>query len=189
MRGVSIIIAGTALAWAQPASADVVTDWWDVANRYYNAAQGMPGSLSPDVSRASTRTALAVFEAVNAIDRRYQSYLGFAAADPKASQDAAAATAAYKVLLHHYPANKAPLEEGYALSMAGVPETAAKQAGVQIGEQAAQAAIAAGGLDPAITQVPYRPRTVPGEWVATALPSLDSYWAAMKPWAMPSAEA
>ncbi len=189
MRGVSIIIAGTALAWAQPASADVVTDWWDVANRYYNAAQGMPGSLSPDVSRASTRTALAVFEAVNAIDRRYQSYLGFAATDPKASQDAAAATAAYKVLLHHYPANKAPLEEGYALSMAGVPDTAAKQAGVQIGEQAAQAAIAAGGLDPAITQVPYRPRTVPGEWVATALPSLDSYWAAMKPWAMPSAEA
>jgi hypothetical protein len=189
MRGVTVLLAGVALAWAQPASADTVTDWWDVANRYYNAAQGMPGSLSPDVSRASTRTALAVFEAVNAIDRRYQSYLGFAAADPKASQDAAAATAAYKVLLHHYPANKGPLEESYALSMAGIPDTPSKQSGVEIGERAAQAAIAAGGIDPAVTQVPYRPRTVPGEWVATGLPSLDPYWAAMKPWVIPSVDA
>ncbi len=188
MRAFSILIAGTALLWAQPASADVVTDWWDVANRYYNAAQGAPGPLTPDTARASTRTALAMFEAVNAIDRRYQSYLDVPAADPKASMDAAAATAAYKVLLHHYPANKAPLEESYTLSMAEIPDTAAKAAGVAIGEQAAVAAIAAGGLDTAIVQAPYRPRTVPGEWVATALPSLDAYWPAMKPWVISSAD-
>src|SRR5688572_7610954 len=132
MRAFSILIAGTALLWAQPASADVVTDWWDVANRYYNAAQGAPGPLSPDTARASTRTALAMFEAVNAIDRRYQSYLGVPVADPSASQEAAAATAAYKVLLHHYPANKAPLEEGYTLSMAGIADAPAKSAGMRI---------------------------------------------------------
>ena len=189
MRVASILLAGAALCWAQPASADVVTDWWDVANRYYNAAQGSPGPLSPDTARASTRTALAMFEAVNAIDRRYQSYLGFPAADRQASEDAAAAAAAYKVLLHHYPANKTPLEEGYALGMAGIPDTPAKQAGIRIGERAAEAAIAAGGLDLAIALVPYRPRTVPGEWVATGLPSLDPYWAAMKPWVIPSADA
>ena len=189
MRSASIAIAAVALAHAQPASADVVTDWWDVANRYYNAAQGAPGPLSPDTARASTRAALAVFEAVNAIDRRYQSYLNFPAGDPSASQDAAAATAAFRVLLHHYPANKAPLEEGYALSMAGIADTAAKSAGVAIGERAAQMAIAAGGLDPAINTAPYRPRAVPGEWVATALPSLDTYWPAMKPWVIASADA
>ena len=189
MRAFSIMLAGAALLSAQPASADVVTDWWDVANRYFNAGQGAPGPRSPDMERASTRTALAMFEAVNAIDRRYQSYLGVPAGDPSASQDAAAATAAFKVLLHHYPANKAPLEEGYALSMAGIADMAAKAAGVAIGEQAALAAIAAGGIDAAIVQAPYRPRTVPGEWVATALPSLDQYWPAMKPWVIPSAEA
>jgi hypothetical protein len=189
MRALTIVLAGAALVSAQPASADVVTDWWDVANRYFNAGQGAPGPRTPDMERASTRTALAMFEAANAIDRRYQSYLNLAAGDPKASQDAAAATAAYKVLLHHYPANKAPLEEGYTLGMAGIAETPGKAAGIRIGEQAAQAAIASGAIDPAVAQVPYRPRTVPGEWVATALPSLDAYWPAMKPWVAPSADA
>ena len=162
MRSVKLVLAGIAMVSAQPASADVVTDWWDVALRYFNAGQGAPGPRTPDMERASTRTALAMFEAVNAIDRRYHSYLNVPAADSSASQDAAAATAAFKVLLHHYPANKGPLEEGYTLSMAGIPDTPAKQSGVRIGEQAALAAIAAGGLDPAIAQVPYRPRAVPG---------------------------
>ena len=189
MRAISMAIATVAMAYAQPAWADVVTDWWDVADRYFNAGQGAPGPRTPDMERASTRTVLAMFEAVNAIDRRYQTYLGIPAVDPSASQEAAAATAAFKVLLHHYPANKAPLEEGYTLGMAGIRDTAAKAAGVAIGERAAQAAITAGGLDPAVAQVPYRSRTVPGEWVATALPSLDQYWPAMKPWVIPSADA
>lgn len=189
MRSLHMILAGVALVAAGPAQADTVTDWWDVANRYYNAAQGSPGPLSPDTARASTRAALAVFEAVNAIDRRYQSYLNLAAGDSTASQDAAAATAGFKVLLHHYPANKAALEESYALTMAGLADGPARQAGVLIGEQAAALANAAGGLDPSIVQTPYRPRTVLGEWVATALPSLDAYWPAMKPWVIASAEA
>ena len=189
MRSLSILAAGAAMLSAQPARADVVTDWWDVANRYFNAGQGAPGPRSPEMERATTRSALAVFEAVNAIDRRYQSHLNFPAGDPKASQEAAAATAAYKVLLHHYPANKAPLEEGYTLSMSGIPDSAAKAAGIAIGDQAAQAAIGASGVDPAFAMTPYRPRTVPGEWVATGLPSLDAYWAALKPWVIPSAEA
>ena len=71
------------------------------------------------MQRASARAALAMFEAVNAIDRRYESYLGFPAGDPKASQDAAAATAAYEVLLKHYPANKPVLDESYTMAMAG----------------------------------------------------------------------
>src|SRR5688500_19681206 len=90
MRAVKLTIGAMALMSAQAASADTVTDWWDVANRYYNAAQGAPGPLTPDTARASTRAALAMFEAVNAIDRRYQSYLDVPAADPKASLDAAA---------------------------------------------------------------------------------------------------
>lgn len=189
MRKTNLVLACSALAVASPARADIVTDWWDVANRYYNAAQGAPGPLSPDMARASTRTALAMFEAVNAIDRRYQSYLSLPAGDPKASQDAAAATAGFEVLLHHYPANKAALEEGYALTMAGLTDGPARQAGVLIGERAAALAIAAGGLDPAIVQVPYRPRSVAGGWVATALPSLDPYWQAMKPWVITSGDA
>ena len=169
---------------ATPASADTTADWWETAHRYWLASQGAPGPLSPDAVRGATRATLAMFEAVNAIDRRYQSYLGFPAADRTASQDAAAATAAYKVLLKHHPANKSALEESYTLSMAQIAEGPARDAGVAIGEKAAEAAINANGIDPAVVQRPYRPRTVPGEWVATALPSLEPYWGAFKPWAI-----
>jgi hypothetical protein len=173
-------IAG--LVSAQAASADTVTDWWEIASKFNQAQQAaaMPGP--PETQRAAARTALAMFEAVNAIDRRYESYLEFAPADPNASQDAAAATAAFKVLLQHFPQNKSHLEESYAMVMAALPDGAAKQAGVAVGEQAAAAAMAAGGIDPAVEQTPYRPRTKPGEWVGATPPSLEPYWLAFRPW-------
>jgi hypothetical protein len=171
-----------ALMVSQPASADTVTDWWEVASRYYFATQTSPAPTPPETQRASSRTALAMFEAVNAIDRRFESFLGFPAGDPAASQDAAAATAGFKVLLQHYPANKSTLEESYAMAMAAIPGGPAKEAGRLIGEKAAEAAVAANGIDPAIPQVPYRPRTAPGEWIGASLPTLEPYWAAFKPW-------
>jgi hypothetical protein len=167
---------------APPASADTVTDWWETTHRYWLASQGAPGPMSPDTVRAPTRATLAMFEAVNAIDRRYESHLGIPLADRTASQDAAAATAAFKVLLKHYPQNKAALEESYTLSMAAIAEGPAKQAGVAIGDQAAEAAMSAAGIDQAVAQKPYRPNSVPGQWVATGLPSLEPYWPALKPW-------
>lgn len=182
--------AATALVLgAQPAAADTVCDWMELANRLGAASQASPTPQTPDQVRATTRTALAMFEALNAIDRRYQSYLGFEPAGASASQDSAAATAAYHVLLHHYPAQKAAIEESYTLAMGGIAEGAAKEAGKALGEKAAKAAIAAGGIDPAVAQPPYRPRTSAGEWIGAALPSLEPYWAAFRPWAIPNPEA
>ena len=178
--------AFAALLIAQPAAADSVTDWWEVANRYYLAGQMSPGPRSPDAERAVSRASLAMFEAVNAIDRRYESYLGLPAADPAASQDAAAATAAYQMLLAHYPAHKSTLEESYTMAMAGVAEGPAKEAGKAIGEQAAKAAASARGIDPAVPQAPYRPLTAPGQWIGASPPSLEAYWGALTPWVIAS---
>jgi len=180
--------AVAALVFAQPAQADPVTDWWDFATRIAYSMQGS-GMRTPDQERATTRTALAMFEALNAIDRRYESYLDFPAGDSSASQDAAAVTAAYRVLVHHYPAQKAALDESYAIAMAEVRDERGREAGRLIGEAAATAAIAAGGIDPAIVQEPYRPRTAPGEWIATPLPQIEPYMSAYRPWVIPSAEA
>ncbi len=191
MMGKGIFLIGTAamsLA-ATPAQADTVTDWWETAHRYWLAGQGAPGPRSPDAERAATRATLSMFEAVNAIDRRYQTYLNFPQADRAASQDAAAATAAYKVLLKHYPANKAALEESYTLSMSQIGGGAAVAAGKAVGEKAAEAAMNANGMDPAIVQQPYRPVAPPGVWVATGLPTLEPYWPALKSWVMPSPDA
>ncbi|MGZ8349627.1 MAG: vanadium-dependent haloperoxidase [Allosphingosinicella sp.] len=184
-----VMVAAATLGFAQPASADIVCDWMDYANRLGAAQMAAPGPRTPDEQRATTRTALALFEALNAIDRRYRSHLGLEAGDPSASQEAAAATAAARVLAHHYPAQRTQIEESYALAMAGIVDEARREAGRAIGERAAESAIAAGGIDPAIAQLPYRPRTTPGEWIGASLPSLEPYWAAYRPWVIPSAEA
>ncbi len=176
--------AAAVISIPTPALADTVTDWWEIANKFNLAQQIASMPSPPEVQRASARAALAMFEAVNAIDRRYQTYLNFPVAEPTASQDAAAATAAFKVLLHHYPQNKSHLEEGYALAMAQIADGTAKQAGTVVGEQAAQAVMTAGGVDPEIEQQPYRPRTSPGEWIGASPPSTEPYWAAFKPWAI-----
>lgn len=186
---VSMVIAALAAMTASPALADSVTDWWEVSNRYYLSAQTGFGQRSADAERASARTALAMFEAANAIDRRYESHLGLPVANAAASQDAAVVTAAYKVLLRHYPAQKAGLDESYAMAMALIPDGAAKESGKAIGERAAEAASNVNGLDPASALLPYRPRTVPGEWIGAALPTTEPYWLALKPWAMATADA
>jgi len=178
--------AAAALAGAQPAAADTVSDWWEFAGRI---APYMASGNTPEQGRAVTRASLAMFEAVNAIDRRYESYLDFPAGDPAASQDAAAATAAYTVMLHHFPAQKTALDDSYAIAMAAITDEAAREAGRRIGEQAARAAIAAGGIDPALSATPYRPRTTPGVWVATQLPQIEGYAVTYRPWVMPAADA
>ena len=178
-----------ALMVAQPAAADTVTDWWGIANTFNFAQQASAMPAPPEAQRASARAALAMFEAVNAIDRRYQSYVNFPAADAGASQDSAAATAAFKVLLEHYPQNKSHLEESYALAMAQLAEGAAKQAGIAVGEQAAKAVMTLGAVDPAVEQPHYRPRTAPGEWIGASPPSTEPYWFAFKPWVIKSVDA
>ena len=179
-------VAAAALM-AAPAMADTVADWWDYAGRI--ASPLTAAAQTPEQSRALTRASLAMFEAVNAIDRRYQSYLNFPAGDPTASQDAAAATAAYRVLLAAFPNRKTALDDNYAITMAEIGDERAREAGRLIGEAAAKAAAAAGAIDPAIEQVPYRPRTAPGEWVATELPSIEPYFYAFRPWVIPSVDA
>ncbi|MEA3000754.1 MAG: hypothetical protein QOK17_2587 [Sphingomonadales bacterium] len=180
-------LAASMLVAAQPARADTVADWWDYAMKIGSPLTA--ASQTPDQARAVTRASLAMFEALDAIDRRYESYLGVPAGDPSASQDAAAATAAYTVLVQSFPALKTAIEESYQITMAEVPDGKAKEAGRAIGEAAGKAALQAGGLDPAIAQTPYRPRTSPGEWVATGLPSIDVWQIALKPWAIGSVDA
>lgn len=174
-----------ALAAPQPAAADTVSDWIEFTNRIQSPATGA-SKLSPraDVKHANARVALAMFEALNAIDRRYESVLGMPAGDPGASQEAAAVTAAVKVLLDHFPHKKVLIEESYAIAMNGIAAGAAREAGVRLGEQAAVLANAAGGIDPAIAAPPYKPHTTPGQWVPTDLPNVDSADLIYRPWAM-----
>ena len=187
-----LLAATTALAafGATPALADTVCEWMEFSQGIATAAAPPPGApRTPDHDRAGTQVALAMFEALNAIDGRYESYLKLPAADRRASQDVAAATAAYQVLLAHYPSQKSALEDNYAIALAAEPNAAARDTGKLIGEAAARAALNSGGIDPQVTQVPYLPRTQAGVWTSTALPVFEPFSIAFKPWILPRADA
>lgn len=171
------------IAAATPASADTICEWMDFSRKIETAAAPPPDApRTGEHDRTQTQVALAMFEALNAIDRRYETYLGLAPAHSKASPDAAAATAAYQVLLSHYPSQKTALQESYLLTMDTVADPAARAAGEKIGKAAAELALKAGLVDPAVEQIPYLPRAQPGVWVPTQLPVFAPYFLAQKPW-------
>jgi len=191
MRRLKSIAAIGCIMAATPAQADTICDWMEFSESVINAAEATfgPGDRTPEHGRALTQVALAMFEATNAIDRRYESYLKLDAGDPRASQSAAATTAAYRVLLTHFPGKRSDLDESYEIAMDGVADKTARESGRLIGEAAAKLALASGSIDPAIVQIPYRPRVQPGVWTATTLPVIQPYMIAFRPWVLASVDA
>lgn len=183
------LLASSTIFVAAPASADIICEWVDFAQAIQTAAA--PAATvprSPDHERAQTQVALAMFEALNAIDRHYETYLGMEPADSSASRDAAAATAAYEVLVAHFPGQKTALSESYQISLETVHDLRARDAGIAIGKLAASLAVKAGGIDPAAEQLPYLPRTQPGIWVPTQMPVIEPWFTAFKPWILDRAD-
>jgi hypothetical protein len=189
MRKFAALGVASALALTTaPASADVVCEWMDYAQNVTGAAPTPADApRTGEHDRAQTQAALAMFEALNAIDRRFETYVGMpAAAEPGASQEAAAATAAYRVLLAHFPAQKSSLDESWNVAMMGIADASAREKGKAIGEAAAKLALAAGGFADGVKPVPYRPRTAAGVWTATQLPVIQPYAATFRPWILPN---
>jgi hypothetical protein len=118
-------------------------------------------------ARLMAITQLAVFEAVNAVTGDYEPYLGTVGAAPDASADAAAVAAAYTVLKHYFPA-ALNLDAQYAMSLAAIPNGAAKSQGITTGQDAAAQMIAArvgDGSSPPQNSLPAS--TDPGVWQLT----------------------
>jgi len=183
----ALLCAG-ALALSAPARADIVCDWMELGTTVSEASATPAAPPAVESARADTHLALAMFEALNAIDRRYESWVKLAPAPKGASQNAAAATAAYQVLLHYYPGQKATLDDAYMVSMSLVPDEGSRAAGKAVGEAAAKAVLATGAADEKAAPVYYRPRTSPGVWVATQQPVLPLWLLTLKRWVLPAAD-
>ena len=177
---IAAALTSVALSWAIPARADIVIDWADFGKKVDAKAE----ENTPVTEAAQAQMALAMFEAANAIDHRYQSYLGIEPAAPGASEDAAIMAAAHAVLAACYPDSKKMIDENYAVAIEQVPDGPARQAGIAVGEAAAAKAMTHGAIDKGITQQPYRPMTSAGTWVSTQLPVFDPWFQALKPFAI-----
>jgi PAP2 superfamily len=168
-----------AVALTSSARGDVIMDWNAKAD-----AIGIEKQLSnvPN-GRGQAMLHVAMFEAVNAIDRRYAPYKLNLAAERTTSKEAAAASAAYEILLALYPDQKADLDATLATSLSGIAETEAKSKGIELGKKAAAGIIALRANDSSDTAESYRPYTKPGVYVPTALP-IESTSAGLTPWVM-----
>jgi hypothetical protein len=167
---------------ATAAHADVIMDWNAKADALAVEKQ-LPNAPN---ARGQAMLHIAMFEAVNAIDRRYAPYKLKLTADRTTSREAAAAAAAYDVLLALHPDKKADLDAALAGSLAGVSENEAKSKGIELGKQAAAGIIALRVNDGSNTPEDYRPATTAGVYVPTTIP-IESKGSKIKPFAMTSA--
>ena len=174
------------------AKADVVLDWNVIAVNTAVANGQNPFAQA----RSAAIVQLAVFEAVNAITRDYQPYLGSIVAPHGASADAAAIQAAYHVLSTYFPASASTLLTARANSLALIPDGQAKIDGIATGDAAALAMIALranDGSSPAQFKIPGP--AVPGEYQATpSCPMMNGIrvgtlfqWQNVTPFGIPSA--
>jgi hypothetical protein len=169
-RRITVVVAAlVALALPATARADAVTEW-DL-----NASNALFNPPAPNVAQAPNVGVLhmamvqgAVYDAVNAIDRGHRSYVYFTnRVLPGASKPAAAATAAYRVLVSIVPAQQPALEQLYLASLAAIPDSSAKTAGIQYGEEAAAAMIADRRGDGRFGVGGHPVGSAPGQWRPT----------------------
>jgi hypothetical protein len=160
------IIAALLVGLNGLARADVIADWNE---RAVNAGNVARVGNSP-TARAIAMVHLAMFEAVNSIAPRYTPYRARLAADPGASRDAAAASAAHGVLVRLYPQQTAELDKALQASLSAVSDGTPKTQGIELGQQAAAAIIAERSNDGAGAPNTYRPFTATGKYVPTTLP-------------------
>jgi hypothetical protein len=178
------LAAAAALVLPAAARADAFTDWNVLATSTILAPN--PTAHGSAISFAMVQGA--VYDAVNAIDRGHEPYLldvEEVGAQPFDSQDAAVATAAYLVLADLLPAQQGSLEDAWEVSVGPEPFDAATQGGIDAGEAAAEAMLAArenDGRNASFTPViggdagDWRPLTPtaldPGGWVGNVTPFL-----------------
>ena len=93
-------------------------------------------------ARAIAIVHIAIFEALNAIGGKYESYIGLAPADKHASMECAIAQSAHDTLCEMFPSQIPTLDQLLAEELNDVPEGNAKEKGIQVGHDAAVAILA-----------------------------------------------
>ena len=132
----------------------------------------------------------AMYDAVNAIDGGHEPYLGSpASADASDSKNAAAAAAAYRVLLDLLPAREPQLTGYYQASLATIPDGPKQEGGIDVGEAAAAAMIAFRANDGRTGNPLFTEGTLPGEWRALAVGGNNFQWVGeVRPFLIPDPE-
>ena len=174
-----MLMAAVLIGAAPPAFADVITDWDEKAVAIVN-------SMPPyNAQRIIGIVHVAMFDAVNSIERRYRPYLVQLPTPPSTSKEAAAAAAAAVVLASIDEKTASAVRDALAVNLASIPDGPAKSDGIKLGETIAAKVLEARANDGHDAPDAYRPRTSPGVYVPTPI-TAASMWPDVKPFAINS---
>ncbi len=166
------------------------------------ASQGPPHDFGVHLgpgrsSRAIAIVHIAVFEAVNAIEGGFQSYVGLAAAPAGTSRDAAVAQAAHDTLADLFPSQAGTFDAALTGDLAAIPAGTAKDQGIALGQAAAQTILtmrAGDGseLPEPLYGIDYIPSDLPGRWrqdpISMIPLALGADWDQVTPFVLTSAD-
>lgn len=164
-------------------SASTIHDWNDVLLDAIRAERPAP----PIASRAMAIVSTAVFDAVNSIDGRYDSYLTFANVSPLASKDAAAAAAAHRTLSALFPSQRSYFDAALSDTLSTIPWGSLRDAAIGAGVFVADRILNSRSTDGWNRIVSYTPGDYVGDWNPTApdfAPAVLPQWSLLRPWAM-----
>jgi hypothetical protein len=184
-RRLLTLAALAAVTLPASAGADVVLDWNEVLLDAVRVDRTNP----PKATRAMALVHVAVFDAVNGILGGYEPYHVAGPAPAGASPEAAAAAAAHRALAALFPAQQATFDAALVASLAAIPNGTAESAGVDWGEEVADAVLALRDGDGSATVQAYEAPEGSGWWTTTppafAAPLLPN-WPYVTPWCMAS---
>jgi PAP2 superfamily protein len=174
----------------QPASPAVnpVVQWNRNLLLIVRTPGAQPATIHPTRSFAIMHAA--IYDAVNAIDRKHKPYLvRLSGVSRDASQEAAAAAAAHEVLVALYPTFKSTLDAELLQSLAQIPERPGKAEGISIGQTVADRILALRNNDGSNAQPsPYVFGNAPGDYQSTP-PNFPpqpqfTHWSRVTPFAL-----
>jgi hypothetical protein len=161
------------------AKADAVSEW----NVRACDLLGTTTLDTPTGNRVLAIMHTAIYEAVNAITKKYPAGDLKLNASGGESVDAAVAAASREVLVRLVPSKAIDVEVAFQKAMKAIPEGRSKDFGLSVGQRAATAILEARAEDGFATAETYRPYAIAGVYVPTAVP-LVSNWPQRKPWLM-----
>jgi hypothetical protein len=146
-------------------------------------------------SRAMAIVHIAIFDSVNAIAGRYESYTGLARVHPSTWAVAAIAQAAHDTLVALYPSQAATFDELLAEDLKHLPDCRPKARGITLGHRAAAAILAlrvgdgSAYVEPKVN-IDFICSNDPGKWrqdpISQLAIALGAQWGAVTPFVLES---
>ena len=186
--GTNVMMAGALLVItvASRVSADEVTRWNKIATDASAVANTNP--LTESCVLAILH--VAIHDAANAVESRYEPYQARTSPAPvAASVEAAIAGAAHDTLVALLPESKVSFDAALEETLRTVADNSKKTAGLEVGGAAAAAILAARKNDGQNRTVEYTPGTKPGEYRPTApdfKPAAMAHWGSVRPFVLKS---